>query len=68
MAMAMVSWASLLIEPKLIAPVTKRRMMASSGSTSSKGIDLPGLKVRKSRKKIGSAFSSMACEYSLNFL
>ena len=37
MAMARVSWASLLMEPKDIAPVAKRLTMALAGSTSSSG-------------------------------
>ena len=68
MAIAIVSCASRLIEPKLIAPVTKRRMIASSGSTCSKGIGVRCLKVRKSRKNMGLSFSSTTWEYSLNFL
>src|SRR5262249_59520732 len=40
MAMASVSWASLLIEPYDMAPVLKRFMIASTGSTSSRGIGL----------------------------
>ena len=37
-AMAIVSWASRLIDPYDIAPVTKRFMIFSAGSTSSRGI------------------------------
>ena len=37
MAMASVSWASLLMEPKLIAPVVKRFTISFAGSTSSIG-------------------------------
>src|SRR5438552_6342425 len=38
MAMASVSWASLLIGPYDMAPVLKRRMIDSTASTSSRGI------------------------------
>ena len=67
-AIAIVSCASLLIEPKLMAPVTKRFMISLTGSTSSIGMDFPVRKVRKSRRKIGVSFSSTRCVYSLNFL
>src|SRR5206468_9979166 len=40
MAMASVSCASLLIEPKDMAPVAKRLMIDSAGSTSSRGTGL----------------------------
>ena len=40
MAMARFSWASPLIEPKLIAPVAKRLTISVAGSTSSIGIGL----------------------------
>ena len=40
MAMAMVVWASRLIEPKLIAPVEKRLTISLAGSTSSSGTGL----------------------------
>ena len=36
-ATASVEWASREMEPKLIAPVAKRRTMAAAGSTSSSG-------------------------------
>jgi hypothetical protein len=44
MAMAMVSCASRLMEPKDMAPVTNRRMMFSAGSTSSSGTGVLALK------------------------
>ena len=68
MAIAIVSCASLLIEPKLMAPVTNRFMISSAGSTCSIGMDFCFLKVRKSRRKMGDSFSSTIREYSLNFL
>ena len=40
MAMARVSWASLLIDPKLMAPVVKRLTISLAGSTSSIGMGL----------------------------
>lgn len=67
-AIAIVSCASLLIEPKLMAPVTKRFMISLAGSTSSTGMGFPVRKVRKSRRKTGASFSSTRCVYSLNFL
>ena len=42
MAMASVSWASALIEPKLIAPLAKRLTIDSTGSTSSSGTGRTG--------------------------
>ena len=39
MAMARVSWASLLIEPNDIAPVVKRFTISLAGSTSSMGTE-----------------------------
>ena len=43
-AMARVSWASWLMEPRDIAPVAKRRTMDEAGSTSSSGIEFADLK------------------------
>ena len=43
MAMASVSCASLLIEPKLMAPVVKRLTISLAGSTSSIGIGCLGV-------------------------
>lgn len=57
MAIAIASWASLLIEPKDMAPVTKRRRIFSIGSTRSIEIGLRR-KLRKSRRKIGLSLSS----------
>ncbi len=42
MAIASASCASCEIEPKLIAPVAKRRTISDTGSTSSSGIGVPG--------------------------
>ena len=67
MAIAIASWASLLIEPKDMAPVTKRCRMFSTGSTWSIEIGLRR-NPRKSRRKIGFSFSSTRWVYSLNFL
>ncbi|MNN42902.1 hypothetical protein D3C81_1571120 [compost metagenome] len=39
MAIAIASWASLEMEPKDMAPVLKRLKIASSGSTSSSGME-----------------------------
>ena len=67
MAIAIASCASLLIEPKDMAPVTKRRKMLSTGSTCSIEIGLRR-NFKKSRRKIGFSFSSTKWVYSLNFL
>ena len=56
------------MEPKLMAPVTKRFMISLAGSTSSSGIGELVLNVRKSRRKIGFSFSLTNLVYSLNFL
>jgi len=53
-APAMVSWASLEMEPKDMAPVVKRFMMCSTGSTSSRGTGAaPGAKSRRPRMTWG---------------
>ena len=67
MASASASWASLLMAPNDIAPVTKWRTMSSTGSTSSMGMGF-FWKPKKSRRKIGCGFSSTKRENSLNFL
>ena len=68
-AMASVSCASALIEPKDIAPVAKRLTIASTGSTSSSGIGpLPTRRLELSRpRSVASSWlwSSTAFEYSL---
>ena len=43
MAMANDSWASVEIEPRLIAPVTKRFTISLAGSTSSSGTASPAV-------------------------
>ncbi|OAV75547.1 hypothetical protein Barb7_00819 [Bacteroidales bacterium Barb7] len=69
MAIAIASWASRLIEPKLMAPVTKCFMISEAGSTFSMGIGVPlDFIWRKSRRKMGCSFSLTRREYSLNFL
>ena len=50
MARAMVSCASGLIEPKLIAPVTNLRTMESTLSTSAIGTALAGLNLNSPRR------------------
>ena len=49
MAIAIVSCASLLIEPKDIAELTNRFTIDSTGSTSSIGIGVPGLNLKSPR-------------------
>ena len=49
-AMASDSCDSAEIEPKLIAPVTKRLTISLASSTSSKGTDLLGLKAIRPRR------------------
>lgn len=49
-AMAMVSWASGLREPKDMAPETKRRKMESTLSTSSRGIASAGANSNRPRR------------------
>ncbi len=50
-AIASVSWASVEIEPRLIAPVTKRRTICAAGSTSSSGIGVTSSE-KRSRPRI----------------
>ncbi len=67
MAMAKVSWASRLIDPNDIAPVTNRFIILSAGSTSSIGIGF-FLVLRSPLMKSGAAVSASALrEYSRNF-
>ena len=65
--MAMVSWASLLIEPKDMAAVTKRGRIFSTGSTSSMGTRRP-FRNRKRERSVACAFawSLMIRSYFLN--
>ena len=49
-AIAIVSCASWLIEPYDIAPVAKRRTIESTGSTSSSGTGVAGLKSSSPRR------------------
>ncbi len=49
MAMAIASWASLLMEPKDMAPVLKRFTMVSTSSTSSIAMGLEGLNFMRPR-------------------
>ena len=67
MAIAIASWASLLIDPKDMAPVTKRRRIFSTGSTCSMDIGLRR-NPKKSRRKIGFSLLSTKWVNSLNFL
>ena len=67
MARAMVSCASGLREPRLMAPETKRRRMAASPSTSSIGMARVGLKAKRPRRvHRRRAWPSMARENRLN--
>ena len=67
MAWAMVSCASGLREPRLMAPDTNRRRMAFSLSTSSIGMARVGLKAKSPRKvHKRRAWPSMAREKRLN--
>lgn len=67
-AIAIVSCASLLIEPKLMAPVTKRFMISLTGSTSSIGMGFPSSEGQEISEEDWCTFSSTRCVYSLNFL
>ena len=61
MAIARVSCASREIEPIDIAPVQKRLVISSTGSTSSMEIDLAFLKLNNPRKVHWRVFSLSAC-------
>ena len=65
-AMAIVSWVSLLMEPNDIAAVTKRGRIFSTGSTSSRGTGVP-LRKRNSERSVACAsdWSLMSAAYSL---
>ena len=64
-AIASVSCTSWPSEPKLIAPVMKRRMIASSGSTSSSGTAGPAGLIANSPRKVlcRSAWSLICAAY-----
>ena len=64
-AMAMASWAFLLIEPKLMAAPTKCRKIFSAGSTSVRGTACCGLKLNKERSVTGVSASLLSFAYSL---
>ena len=68
-AVASVSWASLLSEPKLIAPLTNRLTISDTGSTSSKEMLSESLNLSNPRiVHNSSAWLSIAFEKSLNNL
>ena len=75
MAMASVSWDSVEIEPRLMAPVQKRLTISLAGSTSSIGmgpsltLDLKVSKPRNVQRLLASALASLAnCSYAVRLL
>ena len=65
MAMAMVSCVSRLMAPSDMPPVQKRSMMASAGSTSSRGAGPPAGDSSRQSRKNDAGLSLKCCWYAV---